>query len=235
MESSNGFITRKKIEVVVLTKYDLTYNCLKMLVESKNKSIDFVDSVSSTQELLEFVKKTNPDVALFCLAEDELEKVEIIPKLFKVALNTKVIILLPPNSTLDHTKLLKMGVTGIVGSDQREEVLVRAIQQVAEGEVWLNQKVIAQLLDNGVKPSDNNHKQKGLFSNDPLTVREIEVIEEIGKGLTNKEISDQLFISEATVRHHLSSIYGKLQIEDRLNLVIYALQNDILEISSTED
>lgn len=231
MIGNNGSNSPGKINIVVLTKYVLVHSYLKLLFQTKNRSINTVSFVKSTDELLDLVSDKKFDVILFCLMENEMENIEVIPDLLKAAPDSKILVLMSSSDVVDQTKLLKSGVAGIVGFEQKEEVLIRAIQQVAEGGVWLNQKIIAQLLGNGTNPKNDDLKNKVPFANDPLTPRELDVIGEIAKGFTNKEISNQLFISEATVRHHLGSIYGKLQVEDRLNLVIYALRHGIVEHS----
>lgn len=235
MENIGNYTSRKTINAAIFTKYDLINSYLKLLLETKNSLINISGFAKSDKELFKLIPNKKLDVVLLCLLEDELENIEVIPKLIENAPDTKVLILMSPNETLDQTSLLKLGVAGIVGAEQKEEVLIRAIKQVAEGGVWLNQKIIAQLLGNGNNAGNNHSKHNGLFENDALTNREFEVIEEIGRGFTNKEISNKLYISEATVRHHLSSIYGKLQVEDRLNLVIYAFRNGIINRPSKND
>lgn len=226
----------KKISVVVFTRYNLIQSYLKVLLETKYEPINIVSFVKSTAELFKSVAKTPPDVVLFCLLEKgELENIEVIPELLKIASDTKVLILMSPDNSFDQINLLKLGVAGIVGTEQKQEVLIRAIKQVADDGVWLNQKIIAQLLGKGNNSGNSSSNHKGLFENDALTARELEVIAEIAKGFPNKKIASSLFISEATVRHHLSSVYGKLQVEDRLNLVIYAFQNGIVECPFIND
>lgn len=226
--------SRKAINVILFTAFKLIRSNLSLLLESKSE-INIQDFASTPDELIQKVKKLKPDVVLFCIMNNEVENVEVMPQMFEASPDTKALILSTLNGKLDQTKVLKLGATGIVGAHQKQEVLIRAIRQVAEGEVCLNQQLIAQLLGNGVKTENGsnghntNGKHRGIYENDPLTNRELEVIEVIATGLTNKEISKELYISEATVRHHLSSIYSKLHLEDRLNLVIYAYQNNIVK------
>ena len=226
-------ISRKAINIILFTKYKLIREHLSYLLENKSE-INIQDFASSPEELLNKVSEKKSDVVLFCLMDDEFENIEVLPQMFEKSPDTKAVILSSLNGKLDQTKVLKLGATGIVGAHQKEEVLIRAIRQVAEGEVCLNKNLIAQLLGNengsanGTNGPNGEKKNHGLYENDPLTERELEVIEVIAKGLTNKEISKELFISEATVRHHLSSIYSKLNVEDRLNLVIYAFQNNLV-------
>lgn len=228
---------RKEIDIIVFTGYRLVREKLALLLESKSE-ISVRDYASTPDELINKVSDLRPDVVLFCLMEDEMSNVEALPKVFEVSSDTKVVILSALNGKLDQKKVLEMGATGIVGAHQKEESLIRTIRQVADGEVCLNRDLMAQLLNNGTGDQAMDRsatgERPGFPQTDPLTNRELEVIETIAQGMTNKEISKKLFISEATVRHHLSSIYSKLYVEDRLNLVIYAFQNKIVKFGNDE-
>jgi DNA-binding NarL/FixJ family response regulator len=232
--SNKTFSSRKAINVVLFTKYKLISSHLSLLLEDKSE-IKIQNIASDSDELLRILPEKKPDVVLFCLMEDEIDKIEVIPQIFEVSPNTKVLVLSALNGKLDQTRVLKLGATGIVGAHQKEEVLIRAIRQVSEGEVCLSKRLISQLLGNGGEESHEKNGSNGdsKYSNqnlsNQLTTRELEVVTVMARGLTNKEISKQLFISEATVRHHLSSIYGKLQVDDRLNLVIYAYQHQLVK------
>lgn len=232
MKTLNDNNSGGKINLGILTKYKLSHSVLKILIESKSKSINIIGSVQTHEEFSKMVSTNKLDIVLLNLVEDEVDNIDFIPKLFQISPKIKILLLSPPGSIIDFKKLLAMGVAGIVECDQREEVLIQAIQQVAEGGIWLNQKLMAQLLNNDPISKENGFKQIGLFANDLLTNREIDVVEEIAKGFSNKEIAKSLNISEATVRHHLSSVYGKLQLDDRLNLVIYAFKKGIVDFSS---
>lgn len=225
MDTSFKNISRRKTKVTVLATYNLVRTYLQLLLEM-DREISVQDMVGTSAELLHKISRNKPDVVLICLLEDEGKDLEVLNLLFQAESQTKVVILSSPNSALDQPAALKLGVTGIVGTNKSVRVLIRAIRQVSEGEVWLNQKLIAQLLGNGF--SNGNSKKTGFYSEN-LTNRELEIVKMIGLGRKNKEISTELFISEATVRHHLSSIYSKLNIEDRLNLAIYAYQQKIVQ------
>jgi len=228
MDTFINNISHRKTKVSVLATYALVRSSLQLLLES-DRELRILDLAGTASELIEKVSRNKPDVVLICLVENEGKNINLMSDLLKIAPQTKAVILSSPNSLLNQTSALKLGVTGIVGTNQSSRTLLRAIRQVSEGEVWLNHKVIAQLLDNSFNSSTNGkYKNKGLLKGDDLTKRELEVITMIGLGLNNKEISRKLYIGEATVRHHLSSIYSKLNIEDRLNLAIYAHQQGII-------
>ena len=220
--------TRRKTKVTIWATYSLIRQSLQLLLNNA-RELSVIDAVGTSSELIEKTARRNPDVVLVCLMDNESQNIEVLSDLRRIAPQSRVVILSGPNCSLDLSSALKLGVSGIVGSNQHARILTRAIRQVSEGEVWLNQKLLAQLLDNNFKDLNGNrkHSNKGFYS-DNLTTREFEVVAMIGLGMNNKEISKKLFISEATVRHHLSSIYGKLNIEDRLNLAIYAYRHQIV-------
>ncbi len=225
-----------KIKIIISATLLMIRESLKMTVKS-SKQISVLDTVEITQELIVRISRQKPDVLLLCLAEDEGERIEILRQVLQAAPLIKIVVLTSPNTALDHTSALKLGVSGIVNASQSARTLIRAIQQVAEGEVWLNQKLISQIISGGMSDQEfaksNVYNGKHYFP-DELTTRELEVVKMIGGGACNKAISKKLFISEATVRHHLSSIYSKLCIEDRLNLAIYAYSHKIVLPPSTD-
>lgn len=219
---------RRKTKVSVFATYNLVRNYLRLLIEG-DRNLSVLDIVGSADDLIAKISFNKPDVALICMIENEGKDIQIIENLRRAAPQVKVVILSSPDSLLDQPAALKLGVTGIVGTNQNARVLTRAIQQVSEGEVWLNQKLIERLLNNNLSADGNgNNRNRSFYKEDHLTNRELEVVKMIGLGLKNKDISEKLFISEATVRHHLSSIYSKLHIEDRLNLAIYAYRQKIV-------
>lgn len=220
-------VSRRKTKVTILATHSLVRQSIQLLLDN-DRDLSVVDTAATAPELMEKISRHNPDVVLLCLMENEGRNIEILSELRRINSHIKAVILSSPQSSLNHPEALKLGVTGIVGTSQSERVLIRAIRQVAEGEVWLNQKLLEQLLDNKFNTAANNPQKKKGSYNDDLTVRELEVVSMIGLGMNNKVISQKLFISEATVRHHLSSIYGKLNVEDRLNLAIYAYRHQMI-------
>lgn len=226
MESVQSHKGRRPITISVLASLELVSDYIRALLES-DRSLKIVQVAENHDRLLELAAKNPPDIALLCLMDDEGHQIGFIADLAKKAPGVKIIVLSSPNSKLDQPASLKLGVRGIVGANQNIRVLKRAIQQVFDGEVWLNQRLMDQLL-NGTAKNGNNGNHKGSRVHQ-LTKREIQIIESVGYGLNNKTIATRLEISEATVRHHLSSIYSKLQVEDRLNLAIFAYQTGIVQ------
>lgn len=128
-----------------------------------------------------------------------------------------------------YRSALRLGVTGLVLKKESEGVLLKAIEKVHDGELWLNQGLVMRILDQApivTAPEENNSATAKIAT---LTAREIEVIALIREGLKNRQIAERLFISEATVHHHLTAIYDKLCISGRLKLLLFAQQHRLGE------
>jgi DNA-binding NarL/FixJ family response regulator len=117
---------------------------------------------------------------------------------------------------------MQIGIMGLVTKTQRPEILIKSIKKVHAGEVWIERSILGDLLTRLIridKTPETGPNGAGLAR---LSSREKQVIILIGNGLKNKQIAAQLCISETTVRHHLTSIYSKLEVSDRLELLVYA-------------
>jgi len=128
-----------------------------------------------------------------------------------------------------HRQAVRLGAVGLVPKERDPEVLLEAITKVAAGEVWLDNLLVASVLSEMTRrPRSSTPLDPETIKMKSLTAREREIITLIGQGLKNQTIADRLCISEATVRHHLTSIYGKLTVGDRLELAIYAYRHGLV-------
>jgi two-component system, NarL family, nitrate/nitrite response regulator NarL len=109
--------------------------------------------------------------------------------------------------------------------DQAAEVLIKAIEKVNAGEVWIDRGTMGHLFQEMMRNGEPADAEQGKIKS--LTERELQVVKLIAEGLKNKEISKRLFISETTVTHHLTSIFSKLDVSDRLELVIYSFTHGL--------
>ena len=116
----------------------------------------------------------------------------------------------------------------MISKNQSPEVLIKAIDKVNAGEVWLERSLIATVLSRLSRGQGTPRTDKETDNLNHLSEREKEVVRLIGQGLKNRKISQELCISETTVRHHLTSIYSKLGVSDRLELLVYAHRNGLV-------
>ena len=219
------------IRISIVANPQLVRESLSVLIGSI-KDFKVVSTIGFESDRTESNKLEDSDVAVVYLETGD--PVEIISEIRANYPKMKIVAITDGDDLDGSTKALKFGAVGIVQSLQGSNLLFEAIRQAFKGETWLNQRLLSNLLQNGhiSKGSKTNGKTNGKIgpANDALTPREIEVVSMIGKGLKSKVIAKGLAISEATVRHHLSSIYGKLGVDDRLNLIIYAYENGLVRL-----
>ena len=123
-----------------------------------------------------------------------------------------------------------LGAIGLVLKENVLEQIIKAIEKVYAGEVWLDRSLIATVLNTRVHGNGSQEQNSQMSKIAALTDREHEVVQLIGEGLRNQEIAERLVITEATVRNHLTSIFAKLGVNDRFELVVFAYRNGIVSI-----
>lgn len=216
------------IRVVLYSRYQIVRESLKILIESNSSLV-----VTATLGFDEIPQKDEnqpaPDVAVIYLSPGD--RIEIIKELLEKFPEIKIVAAVDGSDLETQAAALKEGAVGIVHKDQNPKLLLEAIRQTHDGETWLNQTLLNKLLEKRSPQGKKTFKSWEQLTTESLTARELDVIKMIGEGLKNKSIAERLKISEATVRHHLSSIYGKIGVEDRLNLIIFAYQKGLVQIT----
>jgi DNA-binding NarL/FixJ family response regulator len=219
----------KSIRVVLVDDQLLFRAGIRTLIDNGN-SITVVGDAGSRGEALALVQSKQPDVILSDLELRGESGLEYIPDLIAAAEKAKVLILTDTKDQDLHRKAVHLGAKGLVFKDTSVEVLTKAIEKVYAGEVWLDRSMTAALLDELSRKNDARKLNPEEIKIATLTAREREVINSVGEGLKNKPIGERLFISDVTVRHHLTSIFGKLGVSDRLELIIYAYRHGLVPI-----
>ncbi len=191
--------------------------------------MEVVGEAGDNADGLKTVTSKNPDIVLLRLNLDGPLNFDIIPSLIKASERVRLILV---TSTIDskiQQKAIEDGVVGVIDTNQQPETLIKAIQKVNAGEVWLERSLIADVLSHLSRdhPPITFDPEKDSITR--LSEREKQIIRLIGQGLKNRDISAQLGISETTVRHHLTSIYNKLGVSDRLELLVYAHRNGLIQ------
>ncbi len=183
--------------------------------------MEIVGEAGGFTEGLELISMHQPDIILLELNLPGRSESEIISAIVKASSRSRLILLTGLNDPKLQQKAVEDGVAGVVFKNQSAEILIKAIEKVHAGEVWLERSMIANVLSRmSRKPAAEFDPQAmGIRS---LSEREKEVVSLIGQGFKNKRISTELCISETTVRHHLTSIYDKLGVSDRLELLVFA-------------
>ena len=166
------------------------------------------------------------DVALFHLDLDDRASITMLDHLIAQCPKTRVLLLTAVIETSIARKALELGVAGIFHHGHGVNRLIKAIEKVQEGEVWMDRSVIAAALNEIRKgaPESDGISCPGA---EDLTPREIEVIGLVCEGLRTREMAERMFISEKTVRNHLASIFNKLDVSHRLELSVLARKHGL--------
>jgi DNA-binding NarL/FixJ family response regulator len=151
--------------------------------------------------------------------------VDAVAEISTVSGETHIIVIdNPPLPETDQVELFKLGVHGFCQRDISPELLVKAVESVVNGELWMQRSLITRIIDELTQSGESSKSANSLSNGSPiecLTPRELEVARMVNKGGNNKSIARSLDISERTVKAHLSSIFRKLNIENRLHLAIF--------------
>lgn len=213
------------IKVLLVDDHQIVRTGLSLIIQ-KDPTLQIIGEASNRSEALALTQQKQPDVVLLDLDLGSENGLDFIPSLLDHAPPPRIIVLTGSRDANAHQQAIAQGALGVVNKEQAQEVIVSAIKRVHAGEAWLDPKLTASLLAQlaGGKKKKEDPEAAKIAS---LSKREHEVIKLIGEGLKSKEIAEKLFISEITVRHHLTSIFAKLEVSDRVELMLYAYKNGL--------
>lgn len=204
---------------------------LEKLIETGKPPMRVVGTATSYTEALNTLQQSEPDVILLDLDLGHENGFDAIPKLL-AASPAKILILTGVRDESVHHNAVLAGARGVVEKEARAESILSAIAKVHQGEVWLDRAATGRLLVEMSRSHASRHaldpEQQKISA---LTVREREIIaiSAANAGATARVIADKLHISEHTLRNHLTSIYEKLGVANRLELFAYAHQHKLMK------
>jgi two-component system nitrate/nitrite response regulator NarL len=219
--------SQKEIRVLIVDDHQMVRTGLCMLIESQ-PGMKVVGKAGNGAEALALAASKKPNVILLDIDLGSENGLDFLPELRQTATDARVLILTGVKDVEAHRRAARLGAAGLVLKEHTAEVLLKAIKKVHQGEVWLDRSMMGSLLNEMTQAAEKIDPSDAKISG--LTPREREVIALIAEGLKNKQIAERLFISDTTVTHHLSSIFSKLGVSDRLELVIYAFANKLAKM-----
>ncbi len=183
--------------------------------------LEVVGEAENGQEAVRLAERLQPDVVLMDLRMPVIDGVEATRRIKEEYPLVNVLVLTTYDSDADILRAIEAGATGYLLKDTPREELFRAIRAAARGEPVLAPSVTARLMQRAQAPSQKS-----------LSGREIEVLELVARGGSNKELARELHLSEATVKSHLIHIFDKLGVADRTAAVTVALEKGILRLQN---
>jgi DNA-binding NarL/FixJ family response regulator len=190
------------------------------------KNIQIVGEAVNGLQTIDVVDELKPDVVLLDMTAAEMDGIQVILPIRKKSPKTKALIL---TGAMDEAKIfeaLKLGAKGYISKDANASDLIKAIQAVQKGQLWIERKLMSIFFDHEAIADSKGQGVHGR-TKEGLTPREQEVLSYLATGCTNKEIAQNLFISEKTVKTHLSTIFRKLKVSRRLEAILYAISKGL--------
>ena len=197
------------------------------LIDSDSPNMTVMGTASDIAEALAIIEREQPDVILLDIDLNGVNSLDSMP-LLRNATSAMVLILTGARDSETHERAVLAGARGVVQKEASAEMILKAIKKVYEGEIWLDRlttgRIFSKLLDHS-----QNQVSPEAAKIASLTSREREIVNVmVNQGhSTNKQIAIHLNMSEHTLRNHLSSIYSKLEVGNRLELVMYAVKHHI--------
>ena len=222
-DSSSG-----TIRIMIIDDHAVVRTGLRMLIENHPR-MRVVTMANNGSEALDLLAREPVDLILLDLDLGRENGLNFIQELRAANNGAPILVLTGLRDPAAHRQAVKLGAMGVVVKDQAAEVLIKAIEKVTDGEIWLDRATMGNVLNELTGQAQGELDSPDTRINS-LSDREREVVALISEGLKNKQIGKRLFISETTVTHHLSSIFSKLGVSDRLELVIFAFGHNLVRI-----
>ena len=199
---------------------------LRMILEAQ-EDIEVVGEAGDGAAAVELVRELQPDVVLMDIRMPEMDGIEATRRLALAGSGARVLVLTTYGLDEYVYEALKAGAAGFLIKTDSPERLVEAVRVVAAGESLLAPEVTRRLIDRflaGARPGRSAPPEL-----EELTARELEVLKLVARGLSNAEIAQTLFVSDGTVKTHVSSVLSKLGLRDRVQAVVFAYECSLVE------
>jgi DNA-binding NarL/FixJ family response regulator len=204
------------IRVVIADDHGLILDGLESLFRLAG-DIDVVARCTNGEQALKAVREKQPDVLVLDVRMPSLDGLQVLRAIQREGLSTRVVIL---TATLDDDEVVetvRLGAQGIVLKEMAPLLLLRCIRKVHGGARWVETQSAGRALEKLLLREEAELQLAGL-----LTHRELDVVRMVARGLRNKEIAEELSITEGTVKIHLHNTYEKLHVDGRVQLTLYA-------------
>jgi NarL family two-component system response regulator LiaR len=220
---------RDKLTVLIADDHPLVREALHQALAGES-DIEVVAEAGDGEEAVKLASKLKPDVAVMDIVMPKLNGIEATRKIKEIAPNIAILILTAYDDDEYVLGLLDAGAAGYLLKSARGRDLAGAIRAVKSGKSVLHPKIIAKLLKRAMIAPVEERK-----ASDLLSERESEVLRLVALGMSNKEIAGKLFLSQRTVKAHLTNIFNKLNVASRSEAIVKGLQWGLVTLENTED
>jgi two-component system, NarL family, response regulator len=203
----------EKIKILLADDHEVVREGLSAILQ-RRENFEVVAEVGDGAAAVEAWQRLKPDIALLDLRMPKMEGIEAIRQIRALDANAKLIILTTYDGDEDIYQGLRAGAKGYLLKDMPREQIIDAIHAVLAGRTYI--------------PSQVGEKLASRIHTDALTEKELQILQRIAQGSSNKQIAREIFVSEGTVKFHSNSIYGKLGVASRTEAVKVAIARGLI-------
>lgn len=211
------------VKVMIADDHSMIREGLKQLLELEG-DFEVVAEACDGLECLDKLASVIPDILLLDINMPNMNGLEVLQKLKEKKIKVKVLVLTVHNEVEYLLKAVDIGVNGYLLKDSESAELKKAILAVVSGEDYIQPSLIPVLNSKMIDRNKDNVKIES------LTRREMDVLKLLAVGMYNKEVAEQLDISERTVKNHVSNIFKKINVTDRTQAAVFAIRNNLITI-----
>lgn len=217
------------ITILIVDDHVLLRQGIRKVLELESDLL-VIGEAGDGEEAVKMALQLKPDVVLLDVNMPKKNGLEVTKELRQLSPTTKIVLLTIHDDENYVIEVIKAGATGYLLKDIEPGMLIKAIRCVHEGDSFIYPTLARRLIYDSRHPEKPVEPARIRGCQDTLTVREIEVLKLIGQGLCNQEMAQKLFLSEKTVKNHLTNIFRKINVSDRTQAVIYAIRNKIVQV-----
>jgi two-component system nitrate/nitrite response regulator NarL len=217
---------QQEIRILIADDHSIFRDGVRKLLEAEG-GFTIVGEATNGTEALDLVNDLRPDVLLLDISMPELTGLEVLRRLPKQTAPLRTILLTASVEKSEIIEALLLGAHGIVPKQSASRMLFKSIRTVMAGEFWVSRDLVSDLVETLRGPSSSGVGAKTMG----LTRRELEVIAAVVEGQVNKDIAQTFHISEYTVKHHLTRIFDKLGVSNRVELAMFAVNHELVKIA----
>jgi two-component system, NarL family, nitrate/nitrite response regulator NarL len=225
---ANGQSKATIIRVAIADDHALFRQGLRTLLDAE-PDLQVIGEATNGAEAVALVRESRPDCLLLDLAMPLLGGLEALTEIVNLRVHCRVILLTADIDRSQIIQALRCGARGVVTKHSACQLLCKSIRAVMAGEYWVGRDTVSDLVEylNKQIAAGSTRERFG------LTSRELQIVREVVEGSTNREIAQRFHLSEDTVKHHLSNVFDKLGVYNRLEMALYVIHHQLLEPNPT--